>query len=335
MMKYRHLASFSMMIIALSACQTPDLKVPDISLPKLSLTRETPAPVETGSQRIARQTIPVNRMITVMAGDSIFSLAARYQVTPQSLIADNGLSAPYNLTDGQKLKITPPREHIVGPADSLFSISQRYAVSQYHLAELNELQEPYELVVGQALLVPDTHDFSVLDGSKGVNTQLAKPASAPSVNREIVSAVAQPAPAKPIVKKNFVAPAFGANDGFTWPVSGEIIADFGPAGKGLHNDGVNIKAEAGTKVQTAAPGTIAYIGKNLKSFGTLVLVKHDGGYITAYAHLGDISVTEGDIIGAGEVIGTVGQTGRVSSPQLHFEVRQSRKPINPHEIISS
>ena len=335
MIKFRPIACFGLMLGALSACQTPDLSVPDISLPKLSLTRETLAPVEKGSQRIARANIPVDRMIAVLNGDSIYSLAARYQVTPQSLIADNALSAPYSLTGGQKLKITPPREHIVGPVDSLFSISQRYAVSQYHLAELNELQEPYELVVGQALLVPDTHDFSVLDGSKGVNTQLAKPATLPQVKREIVATVAKPAPAKPVIQKNFVAPAFGANDGFTWPVEGEVIAEFGPAGKGLHNDGVNIKAAAGTKVQTAAPGTIAYIGKNLKSFGTLVLVKHDGGYITAYAHLADISVMEGDVIGAGQVIGTVGQTGRVSSPQLHFEVRQSRKPINPYEVISS
>ena len=335
MMKIRDLALLSIMTCMLSACQTPDISVPDISLPKLSLSRETPAPVEIGAQRIARETIPVDRVITSRAGDSIYSLAARYQVTPQSLIADNQLQAPYLVSEGQRLKITPPREHIVTAADSLFSISQRYAVSQYHLAELNQLQEPYELVVGQALLVPDTHDFSVLDGSKGVNTKLAKPAAMPAINREIVSTVAQPAPAKAVVQKNFVAPAFGANDGFTWPVKGEVISNFGPAGKGLHNDGVNIRAEAGTKVQTSAPGTIAYIGENLKSFGTLILVKHDGGYITAYAHLADINVKEGDVVGAGEVIGTVGATGRVSTPQLHFEVRKSRKPINPYEIISS
>ena len=334
MKKYRSIANLSLLLFALSACQTPDFKVPEISLPKLSLTRETPAPVEVGSQRVARANIPVDRMITALAGDTIYSLATRYQVTPQSLIADNNLTAPFSVNEGQRLKITPRREHIVGPADSVYSISQRYAVSQYHLAELNELQAPFELTVGQPLLLPDTHDFSVLDGSKGVNTQLAKPAAMPSVNREVVSTVAKPAPAKPVVQKNFVAPVFGANDGFTWPVRGEIIADYGPAGKGLHNDGVNIKAEAGTNVQTSAPGTIAYIGENLKSFGTLVLVKHDGGYITAYAHLAEINVAEGDVVGAGEIIGKVGQTGRVSSPQLHFEVRQSRKPINPHEIIS-
>ena len=102
----------------------------------------------------------------MQSGDTIYDLATRYQVTPQSLIRDNGLEAPYIVTQGQTLSITPRREHIVSVTDSLFSISQRYAVSQFHVAELNELSEPYQLTVGQSLLIPDTHDFSVLDGSK-------------------------------------------------------------------------------------------------------------------------------------------------------------------------
>ena len=85
---------------------------------------------------------------------------------------------------------------------------------------------------------------------------------------------------------------------------------------------------------TSAPGTVAFVGTGLKSFGNLVLVKHEGGYITAYAHLSDILVKEGDVLTVGTNIGQVGMTGRVDSPQLHFEVRQSRTPINPRDIIS-
>ena len=322
-------------LMALTACQASDFKLPEIEVPKFSLTRETPAPVEVGGQRIARAPIPVNRQIVVQEGDNIYSLATRYQVTPQSLIHDNDLAPPYAVQPGQTLAITPQREHIVQPTDSLFSISQRYAVSQFHLAELNELNEPYSLVVGQALLIPDTHDFSVLDGSKGVNTALARPApnaiaSVADANKNVVNVPKSKAP-----RKNFVAPSFASGDSFTWPLQGEIIQDFGPIGRGIHNDGVNIGANQGANVQTSAPGTVAYIGRNLKSFGSMVLVKHDGGYITAYAHLDDITVNEGDILGAGQVLGTVGQTGRVDSPQLHFEVRQSRQPINPHDIIKS
>ncbi|MGB1934277.1 MAG: murein hydrolase activator EnvC family protein, partial [Candidatus Puniceispirillaceae bacterium] len=114
----------------------------------------------------------------------------------------------------------------------------------------------------------------------------------------------------------------------------EVIAEFGPMAKGVHNDGVNIQANEGTIVVTSAPGTVAFVGTGLKSFGNLVLVKHEGGYITAYAHLSDILVKEGDVLTVGTNIGQVGMTGRVDSPQLHFEVRQSRTPINPRDIIS-
>ena len=328
-------ALFMIGLLLLAACQKPDLSLPEIELPKLSLTRDTPAPVEQGSKRINRVPIPVSRTVTAMANDTIYSIATRYGVTPQSLIVDNNLNAPFTISQGQQFSITPPREHIVKRTDSIFRISQRYAVSQYHIAELNELSEPYQLVEGQALLIPDTHDFTVLDGAKGVDTTLARPANAPqtSVAKANSTLVSVPKSTKP--QKNFVAPSFGANDGFTWPVEGQIILDFGPAAKGVHNDGVNIAADSGTNVQASAPGTVAYIGRNLKSFGSMVLVKHDGGYITAYAHLDEIRVAEGDVLGAGEVLGTVGATGRVDSPQLHFEVRQSRQPINPHDIIKS
>jgi murein DD-endopeptidase MepM/ murein hydrolase activator NlpD len=117
-------------------------------------------------------------------------------------------------------------------------------------------------------------------------------------------------------------------------VQGEIITEFGSSQRGVHNDGVNIAASEGASVGAAAKGRVAFVGTNIKSFGKLVLVKHDDGIITAYAHLGDISVTEGDIVTAGQSIGTIGQSGRVDSPQLHFEIRKSRQPVDPRSLIS-
>ena len=104
--------------------------------------------------------------------------------------------------------------------------------------------------------------------------------------------------------------------------------------KGVHNDGVKIAANDGTAVLVTAPGTVAYVGDNLKSFGTLVLVKHEGGYISAYAHLGAVRVAEGDVL-AGMTLGQVGQTGNVTTPQLHFEIRRARQPVNPRTLIAS
>jgi murein DD-endopeptidase MepM/ murein hydrolase activator NlpD len=176
--------------------------------------------------------------------------------------------------------------------------------------------------VGQRLILPDRLDFSVLDVAPEATTVAAA-----------ATAVPPPVPAAtPTVRKRFVAPS--GTGAFRWPMEGEIVAEFGPAARGVHNDGVNIAARAGTDVRAAARGTVAFVGREIKSFGTLILVKHDGGIITAYAHLGEVMVKEGDVIDVGQKIATVGQTGKVDSPQLHFEIRRSRKPIDPRTLIA-
>ena len=220
--------------LCLSACQRPNFE-----LPKLSLTRDVPAPVEIGQGRIQKEPIPADRTVTARAGDTIYILASRYGITPQSLIADNNLQAPFEIGTGERLSVTPAREHIVKRTDSIFSISQRYAVSQYHLAELNGLEEPYQLVEGQALLIPDTHDFTVLSGSKGVNSALARPAPRANTTVAKVNQAKARVPETTAPRKNFVAPRLSSNDKFTWPVEGEIIKDFGPAAKGVHKMGLS------------------------------------------------------------------------------------------------
>ena len=287
--------------------------------PNLSLSRATLAPVTVAPLRQIVEAVPPSGVINVRSGDSLYDIAARYRVTPQSIILENNLLAPFTLRTGQSLKINPPRTHIVRFGDSVNLISQRYAVSPYQLAQLNNLNAPFELTVGQKLQLPMSLDFSVLDGGVPAG---ASPAVAVSVPTQ---------PSQP--RKTFVAPKLGAG-GFSWPVEGEIITEFGPSARGVHNDGVNIVAESGAPVIVSANGTVAFVGDNIKNFGKLVLVKHDGGIITAYAHLDVISVSEGDVLAAGDAIGRVGSTGRVDRPQLHFEIRKSRQPIDPHSLIS-
>ena len=297
--------------VLLAGCKTPDL----------SMKRATLAPVVVAPLRQPIEPIPVDGKVTVREGDNVYSIAARYRIPPTSIIRDNQLGPPYMLAAGQVLTISPQRTHTVGPEDSVFTISQRYAVSQYQLAEANQLETPFELAVGQTLILPDTQDFTVLE-------------SAPDAKSIQVAALTVPttptAPAAP--RKSFVAPS-GTGD-FRWPVKGEIITEFGPAARGVHNDGVNIAADQGASVLAAARGTVAFVGRDIKSFGTLVLIKHDGGIITAYAHLDEVLVKEGDVIDAGQQIATVGSTGKVDSPQLHFEIRQSRQPVDPRAVIA-
>jgi len=305
---------FVAMSSLLAACQAPNL----------SLNRSTPAKLVVAPLREPVEAIPPNQIVEVRANDTLYAVATLYQVTPQSVIEANGLQPPYNLRKGQALKLVPRRTHIVRPGDSVYVISQRYAVSQYQLAQLNYLKPPFELKIGQKLQLPNSLDFSVLD--------VGLPDGVSSTN------IAQPTPTENSVpaapRKRFVAPSLAGSSGFTWPVQGEIITEFGPSQRGVHNDGVNIAASEGASVGAAAKGRVAFVGTNIKSFGKLVLVKHDGGIITAYAHLGDISVKEGDIVTAGQSIGTIGRSGRVDSPQLHFEIRKSRQPVDPRSLIS-
>ena len=116
---------------------------------------------------------------------------------------------------------------------------------------------------------------------------------------------------------------------FTWPVSGQIISTFGPAAGGTHNDGINIAAPEGTTVVAAEGGTVAYAGNELRGFGNLLLIKHDGGWVTAYAHNQVLLVKKGDRVRRGQAIARIGSTGGVASPQLHFELRSGTKAVDP------
>ena len=121
---------------------------------------------------------------------------------------------------------------------------------------------------------------------------------------------------------------------FTWPVNGAILARFGAAGKGLHNDGINIAAPAGTQVRAAGNGVVAYAGNELKGFGNLLLIKHADGWTTAYAHNDKLLVAKGDTVAQGQVIAVVGRTGNVDRPQLHFEVRKGTQALDPMAYLA-
>ena len=116
---------------------------------------------------------------------------------------------------------------------------------------------------------------------------------------------------------------------FRWPARGRVIAPFNHSGKGSKNDGINIALPLGTDVQAAGSGVVAYAGSELKGYGNLVLVRHDNGWVSAYAHASQVLVKRGDRIARGQVIAKAGRSGGVSQPQLHFELRKGAKPVDP------
>jgi murein DD-endopeptidase MepM/ murein hydrolase activator NlpD len=119
---------------------------------------------------------------------------------------------------------------------------------------------------------------------------------------------------------------------FRWPARGRVINGF--TGKG-GNEGINIAVPEGTPVKAADGGTVAYAGSELKGYGNLVLIRHENGYVSAYAHNGDLNVKRGEKVARGQVIAKSGQSGNVSSPQLHFELRKGSNPVDPTGYLNN
>ena len=129
------------------------------------------------------------------------------------------------------------------------------------------------------------------------------------------------------------AEAAGAMPSFRWPVKGRIIAGFGPRPNGAQNDGINLAVPEGTPIKAADDGVVAYAGNELKGYGNLVLIRHANGFVSAYANASELLVKRGDTIKRGQVIAHAGQTGNVTSPQLHFEIRKGSTPVDPTKYL--
>ena len=119
---------------------------------------------------------------------------------------------------------------------------------------------------------------------------------------------------------------------FRWPARGRVIAGF--SGRG-GNEGINIAVPEGTPIKAAEGGTVAYAGSELKGYGNLVLIRHPNGYVSAYAHNGELNVKRGETVKRGQVVAKSGQTGNVSSPQLHFELRKGSSPVDPTPYLNN
>jgi murein DD-endopeptidase MepM/ murein hydrolase activator NlpD len=130
------------------------------------------------------------------------------------------------------------------------------------------------------------------------------------------------------------APARAPAGTFLWPVHGHVVEGFGTGPDGTHNDGINIAAARGAAVEATDGGVVAYAGNELRGYGNLVLIKHASGWISAYAHCDVVLVKTGQKVVRGQVIARVGSTGNVSEPQLHFELRRGKKPVDPRGYLT-
>lgn len=296
------------------------------------------------------------RVVTVVKGDTVYALGRRYNADPKAIIAVNNLRAPYRLEIGQQIRLPggPPAATMQGVApttastpvardvryrvkrgDTLYAVSRATGVSVATLAQANGLVPPYTLTPGQELLAPNAQA-----GSAGATIMAAAPAQSISEPRRTAPQAATPTPApQPNVAEIAQQASFTKPDDpdalFAWPVRGAVISQYGNGELGGRNDGINIAAPAGTPVRASADGEVVYRGSELEGFGNLLLVKHTDGFVTAYAHNDAMLVKKGDVVRKGQVIAKVGSTGSVTTPQLHFEIRQKLKSVDPLTLLET
>lgn len=251
--------------------------------------------------------------VRVRKGDTLYSIARANDVPIREMIEVNNFRPPYTLKVGQIIKLPQARYHIVAKGDTLYNISKRYNVDMPTLSRTNDLRAPFTLKIGQKLLMPG----SIVTKQTAPRTVAANNKNSPAGSRTTSS------------RYTYVQPSTKRKQKFAWPVKGQIISKFGPIAKGRNNDGINIKAAKGTIVKAADAGTIAYAGNELKGFGNLILIRHNDGWVSAYAHNDTIKVRKGQKVSKGSPIATVGNSGGVGVPQLHFETRAGKKALNP------
>ncbi len=236
-------------------------------------------------------------------------------------------------------------QYTVAKGDTLFSLGRKFGVSPFAIAEANGLSKNKALPRGKTLSIPmkavvattepsvKAAEIAKTDGAETVLKKgaLALPKQAPA--EKVAAAV--PVTTKPLATAPAATTPSDAQLSMRWPARGKVISGFGSKPNGMKNEGINIAMPEGTNVQAAEGGVVAYAGNELKGYGNLVLVRHPGGYVTAYAHTSQILVKKGDTVKRGDVIAKSGATGAVQSPQLHFEVRKGATALDPTTFLNT
>lgn len=297
--------------------------------------------------------------VQVNPGETLYAISRTYNMPIRPLIDINHLEPPYSLRAGQKIKVPTFPVHRVREGDTLTGIARTYGVSVEDLAKTNRLERPYSVAIGSRLLIPttgsavrqsaDTKSLATPSDVGAVKPDTLEhprhvlslppdlpPSSTPLITEEsgasnVASVAPVPVPTGPAASTPPAPPPDRRS--FLWPVKGSIASPFGAKPGGLQNDGVNIAALRGTPVHAAEDGVVVYAGNELRGYGNLLLIRHAGGWMTAYAHNDQLLVKRGDHVRRGQTIAKVGGTGAVSSPQLHFELRQRGHPVDPLQVM--
>lgn len=273
--------------------------------------------------------------LVIRKGDTLYAIARAHNVAIRSLIEANGLKPPYTLVAGRTFVIPHLPEYVVRGGDNIYRISRCTGVDMTVLTRTNGLVPPYIISPGQRLFVPPA---TATPECPGLRTNVAVAALEP-VATPIPQPAATPTPLPeasptPVSLSGPVPrPPARASSNFLWPVDGKVVSSYGPKADARQNNGINIAAKAGTPVHAAENGVVVYAGNELRGYGNLLLVRHADGWTSAYAHNGELLVGRGTVVKRGQQIARVGQTGSVTSPQAHFELRRGANAVDPIKFL--
>ena len=282
-----------------------------------------------------------------LSGSQTMSAQPAYApVQQQVLPASLGATEPVAQSAAPSLAVVPDNAyvHVIESGESLYTIARRYNVTAQAIVQANGMSSPDKIFVGQKVVIPGMTGRSAPTQVASISPveppATARPAEsmtlgAPQPERTAAipdASLVDPdrSTAQPVPVKQSVEPVMSGADKFRWPLSGRVIVDF-PTSKGT---GINIEASEGAAVRAAENGQVIYVGSGVEGYGNLILIRHPNGYVSAYAHLKNTSVAKGDNVTRGDNIGSVGMTGSVSRPQLHFELRKGATPVDPVPLLA-
>ena len=263
----------------------------------------------------------------VEKSESIASIAQKFSMDKMELVRLNGLKPPYKIFVGQKLLVktssTSAKPHDTdfdAPADGAATVGKTEMKGDVEVKTLEPIKGTEPLAPSEAMTPSTPGDAANIDES-------ASTAPDTDIDTDIEGSSAEKEASTP--KEKVVVPSSAG--AYKWPVKGKIIQGFKTGKTG--NDGINISAPKGTPVSAANNGVVAHAGNQVAGLGNIVLIKHANGYMSVYTHLDEIKVKKGQEVKAGDKVGTVGKTGNVKEPQLHFEIRNGKTPIDPTEQL--
>lgn len=294
-------------LILLTAC-APLTKVP--------IEERAVITVRQQSERMGGQLIRI-----VQSGDTVYSIAFESNLDVNELAAWNGISDTRRLRVGQRIRLTRPFGFVAKPIAEAKPVAETKPIAKADPS----ITKPQSKATKRVVSIPAKVPSKSMPDSDLANSR-------PSVSKPITlseSASSNSKVASNASDSNLASNVAGVS--WSWPVYGKVIRRFSPSST---QQGIDILGKDGQAVMASATGEVVYVGNSLKGYGNLIIIKHDGNFLSAYAHNQKVLVKEGQKIAPRQIIGAVGSNNRRETA-LHFQIRRKGKPVNPLSYLSA